>query len=183
MASTSFLVKWPHLKEQLQFPSESSLAGYSRVLTEAIRSKSLHRSVESQGFLHFLDHIRNSLLGGFGEDRLLAVALACKVAISAKSTKQNIQRILDGDALALPLPPLKTLPDSDNRYYAANIWRFASKDWITPFLALGALEEDSGENTRRECIEGLLMRSSGIGNALRVLEINLKTLHFHPECH
>lgn len=175
------LVKWRHLKEQFQFSSESSLAGYSRALTAAIRSKSLHRSVESQGFQNFLEFIRSTLLNGTGEDRLLAVALACKVTISAKGTRPKIERIFEGAALGSPLPPLKALSDPDDRYYAANVWRFASRGWITHFLALGALEEESAENTRRECTEGLLALSSGIGKALKTLESTLPALHFLPE--
>ena len=100
---------------------------------------------------------------------MLAVALACKVTISAKGTRPKIERIFEGAALGSPLPPLKALSDPDDRYYAANVWRFASRGWITHFLALRALEEESAENTRRECTEGLLALSSGIGRLSKLL--------------
>lgn len=140
----------------------------------------MHRSVGSLEFQNFLHFIQIALREGSETERLLAVALACKVAVSAKHSRQDIERILASEALTKPLPPLKTLEDSDNRYYAASVWRFASRDWIVSFLALGALEEESAENTRRECIEGLVSRL-GISNAFKALETKLPALRLLPE--
>ena len=132
----------------------------------------------SQGFLSFLDFITASLSEGDGENQLRAVALACKVAISAKSAGHQIEQILNGPALATPLPPLGLLPDPDDRYYAANVWRFTSRDWMSQFLTVAALEEESAENTRRECIYGLLTLSNSVGEIVKQLELNLQILRF-----
>ena len=165
------------MKEQIQFPAESSLVEYSRALTEAIRTKTLHRALESQGFRNFLDFITTSLGEDGGENQLRAVALACKVAISAKSAGHQIEQILNGPALASPLAPLRLLPDPDDRYYAANVWRFTSRDWIPQFLSVAAIEEESAENSRRECIDGLLALSNSVGEIVRLLELNLKAIN------
>jgi len=166
------------LKEQIQFPVEPNLVEYSRALTEAIRTKTLHRALESEGFRNFLDFITASLAVQDKENRLRAVALACKVAISAKSAGHQIEQILNGPALASPLPPLGLLSDPDDRYYAANIWRYTSRDWIPQFLTMAAIEEESAENSRRECIYGLLTLLKSVGEIFRLLESNLRAIRF-----
>src|SRR5262249_39354689 len=49
------------------------------------------------------------------------------------------------------------------------------------FLALGVLEEESGEKARRECTDGLLAQTAGLGTALHHLTSKLKGLPFSAE--
>lgn len=169
------------LREEIQFPTAPSLSGYSQVLTSLIRNKVLHGAVKTPGFENFLNFVETSLSSGTPEERLLAVALVCKVANTIKTTRGRIAQVLAGDALALPLPPLKLLSDSDDRFYAANIWRFSLRSWSLGFLTLGILDEESAEKSRRECAEGLLAETSGLEAAFRILEQNLSSLRFSTE--
>jgi hypothetical protein len=175
------LIELGILREEIQFPAAQSLSGYSKVLTSLIRSKTLHGAVKTPGFEHFLSFVEASLSGGTPEERLLAVALVCKVANSVKTARERITRVLAGDSLALPLPPLKLLSDSDDRFYAANFWRFSSRSWSLGFLALGILDEESAEKSRRECADGLLAETSGLEAAFRILDQNLSPLRLFTE--
>jgi hypothetical protein len=170
-----------HLKDESQFPDATSLSGYSEVLTSLIRVKALHGATKSSGFQRFLDFAKVAISTGTPEERLLAVALICKVANSVKSVRDRILDILDSETLTAPLPPLKLLSDSDDRFYAANVWRFIEKSWVIEYLALGVLVEESAEKSRRECAEGLLAQTSGLGEAFSILEMHLNTLQFTTE--
>ncbi len=133
--------------------------------------------MKSPGFQHFLEFVRASVASGTPEDRLLAVALVCKVANSVKTTRERIAKVLGSDALEAPLAPLRLLSDSDDRFYAANVWRFTSRTWLIEFLTVGVLDEESAEKARRECAEGLLALIPDLGAAFRILEQNLNSLH------
>ena len=169
------------MKDEPQFPDATSLSGYSDVLTSLIRVKALHGATKSPGFQRFLDFVKLTISTGTPDERLLAVALICKVANSVKSARDRVLGILDSESLTDPLPPLKLLSDSDDRFYAANVWRFVEKSWVIEYLALGVLVEESAEKARRECAEGLLARTSGLGETFSILAKYLSALQFTSE--
>lgn len=169
------------LKSGSEFPEASSLPAYSQVITSLIRTKNLHGSLESEGFRQFLGAIQDALVNGPPADRLLAVSLGCKVANSAKAARSRITTILDSDALSHVLPPLKELGDSDDRYYAASVWRFTERSWMADFLAIGVMQEESAEKARQECVEGLVARAPGLGSVFSILEQRLSDLRLDTE--
>lgn len=164
------------MKDESHFPDVASLSEYSEAITSLIRVKTLHSATKSSGFQTFLDSAKAAISKGTPEDRLLGVALLCKVANSVKSVRDQVSGILDSDCLTDPLPPLKVLSDPDDRFYAASIWRFIENSWLIEYLALGMLDEESAEKARRECAEGLLAKTSDLGVAFSMLEKYLSTL-------
>jgi hypothetical protein len=175
------LLKSGILSDEIKFPASPHLSGYSEVITLLIREKTLHAAVKTEGFDQFLCFIGKLLATGTPEQRLLSVALACKVSNSVKAVRERIVALFETDALETPLAPLRTISDSDDRYYAANLWRFTSRDWLSAFLACGMLDEESAEKSRRECADGLLSRCAEVGHAFNVLEQNLKIMRFSSE--
>jgi hypothetical protein len=175
------LLKLGILNDDIQFPVAPDLLGYSEIITLLVREKTLHAAVKTEGFARFLDFTGKLLATGTPEQRLLSVALACKVSNSVKAIRERIVALFETDALEIPLAPLKTISDSDDRYYAANLWRFTSRGWLAAFLACGVLDEESAERSRRECADGLLSRCAEVGEAFNVIEQNLKVLRFSSD--
>lgn len=136
--------------------------------------------MKTAAFDTFLRFLAGALATGSDLEKLAALALACKVGNSVKTVKPRIAALINGLALA-EFPPLRRLSDSDERYYAANVWRYSNAAWISEFLIQCIVEEESAEKARRECTDGLVCLSAGVEELLKTLGTRIRFVMFDTE--
>lgn len=113
-------------------------------------------------------------------DRLHTVAALERAANTARSLRKPVEALME-DTVTRPLSRLHELRDPDDRRYAARVWRVVPTAWNVRDLAIAAVREESGENARTECIEGVVELSEDIEQGLEALRTALFALTFETK--
>lgn len=153
-------------------------------LSTLIRNRTLNRVAKDpnfqMGIARLAEIAGNSKLE---RERLVAVAALCRIGNIAKSSRSELDNLLAKN-LVDPLAPLRLLIDPDDRFYVASAWRAARFEWWRGYLADAAVEEETAERVRAECLEGLCVLCTDLEDALQQLRGPLRKLRFateHPE--
>ena len=161
-----------------QFAASSDVYSQRDALIALVKAKQLHQVAHEEpfrkGLVKAADTVQRSEIG---KERLLGVALLERTAAVAKSLRPEIDSLLIG-SLTKPLPDLEELTDADDRLYAARSWRGARCEWFPEVLARSAAAEESAENVRRECLEGVVELTSDIAAVFRLLGTAFRTIVF-----
>lgn len=161
-----------------RFADADDTSARRAALIELIKSKQLHKVVNSESLRRGLERLAASVRQDSGDlDRLLAVATLQRTAASAPSIRKVVASLMNG-AVTRPLSNLHELPDIDDRLYAAKSWRVLPSAWPLGVLAEAAAREESGEAARRECVEGLVALAGDVSEALSVLGKALLAVRF-----
>src|SRR5262245_25784648 len=97
-----------------------------------------------------------------------ALALAFRIAATARGTRTDIPRIFDQILNQVPESP-RVLEDPKDRMYFGQAMRFAKGEWVVPFLGREIVLEDSGENAREALIAALVSKASSVNQVLDYL--------------
>jgi len=153
-------------------------------LSTLIRNRTLNRVVKDHNFQMGITHLAeiagNSKLE---RERLVAVAALCRIGNIAKSLRSEVDNLL-AQNLVDPLAPLRMLIDPDDRFYVASAWRATRYEWWRGYLADAAVEEETAERVRAECLEGLCVLCAHFEDVLEQLRGPLRKLRFateHPD--
>lgn len=147
---------------------ETLLAGTSdvdaleRIVRDLIKSHRLVRLTREKAFGEILDCM-GSLISHAPDEtsRLKAIATVMRVAAVAKSSRKDIEELLSR-VVEGPLVPPSSLPDADDRLYLAVGLRSVPQDWVVPYAASAAVEEESGERARSEFLSVVVDRSPNL---------------------
>ncbi len=112
------------------------------------------------------------------KQKLLALTVPMRVASRIKSRKVKLKEEL-GDILHVAPPALSELGDADDRFYAAQALKFASGDWVIPYLARSIVEEEAGEKARSELVQIFLETTTDLSCAFNALRKPIT--EFRPE--
>ena len=102
------------------------------------------------------------------KQKLLALTVLARIASRIKAKRNDLVQKME-TILQTPLPGLPELDDAEDRAYAAQALKWASGDWIVPYLARSIVEEESGEKARATLVQILLMKSSNLTSAFDAL--------------
>jgi hypothetical protein len=175
------ITRWTVKRRKFPIKMETDLGTFLSGYSPKERVAALGRLAGTPSQIHLLvkdpkfDLALQSLLesvGPSGEEktRLLAVAYVSKLAAVIKSRRKMFNDWLER-ALKEPLPPLTRLQDPDERAYVANACGVAAMVWCRQYLAIGAVNEESAENARLECLKSLISScpdlETAVGELLR----------------
>ena len=147
-------------------------------LIELVKNKQLHQVANEESFRKGLINLARTVRATeCGAQRLLAIAVLERAAAVAKSLRPEIDALLSASMID-PLPELQELSDVDDRFYAAKSWRGTRAEWFPEYLARAAVAEESGENVRRECLEGVIELTPDVATAFRSLGGAFRTVSF-----
>lgn len=100
--------------------------------------------------------------------KLLAIAEAIRLSQVVKKWVPEITQRLT-PAFTEELPPLRLLPDADDRLNVARACSLMTADWMVSYLARCIADEEQGEKTRAELMAGLLRRANTLSDAVQAL--------------
>ncbi|MDE0058888.1 MAG: hypothetical protein OXI22_02825 [Defluviicoccus sp.] len=109
---------------------------------------------------------------------LLALTVLTRVASRVKNERKKLIEEIE-QALQSPLPQLAILDDADDRAYAAQALKWATGDWVLPYIAQAIVHEEAGEKTRSELIRILLNIAPDLTTAFQALRKPLEV--WQPE--
>ena len=161
-----------------RFAASSQVDTQRDALIALVKNKQLHQVANDESFRQGLSNLALTVQQGTsGVQRLLAVATLERVAAVVKSLRPDVNELLDR-FITRPLPSLHELADVDDRFYAARSWRAVRGEWYREHLAQAAVCEESGENVRRECLEGLVELAADISVVIGLLRAAFLTVAF-----
>lgn len=149
----------------------------SKTISSLLKTKTLHQFSKSPAFQTLVGRLAEVGRDIRASDRLLAIALLCKMAALVKAQRSQLTRLVE-ESLEHPLQPLNSLPDPDDRYYLSTFWRFSRPRWAEHYLASSAVHEEGSEPVRKECIEGLLSGSDSLSSSVDLITEAMKELNF-----
>ena len=146
-------------------PMEQRIRG----LKELMKGGAIHAVRDDPRFAKGIDdavwEVRSA---GDPKQMLLALSVVARIASRLKAKRNELGRKLAAE-LQAPLPNLSELSDAEDRAYAAQALKWASGDWVVPYLARAIVEEESGERARSELTRALLDKSSDLASAFDAL--------------
>lgn len=172
MTTTSELVS--------RFADAGNTSSRREALIDLIKAKQLHSVVSTEPFRLGLAGLARSAGDGGDRDRLLAVATLQRAAASAPPIRSTVKALMK-DVVTRPLSDLHELSDIDDRLYAAKSWRVVPSAWSLDVLATAAVQEESGEAARRECVEGLVELANDVSEAISALRKALPAIRFETK--
>lgn len=161
-----------------RFAAAADTSSRRAALIELIKTRRIHRVLDTESFRLGLDRLAGSARNGDSEsDRVLAVATLQRAAASASPIRNSVRSLMSG-AVVRPLSNLHELDDVDDRLYAAKSWRVVPSAWSPDVLAAAAALEESGEAARKECIAGVVELAGDVSEAMAALRKALVTVRF-----
>ena len=100
---------------------------------------------------------------------LIAAATLERAAAVVKTLRPRIDELLQR-TITSRLADLHQLSDGNERQYAARTWRAVRSSWYIDYLAEAAVREESGENIRKECLEGVIALAEDVSVALEAVQ-------------
>lgn len=145
-----------------------------------VKTKQLHKASKSPEFPPLMRRLRSGLTSKLPSDRALALSVVGKLGVIVRGLRGEITDALS-DLIGQPPPPILTLVEADDRFYAAQFWRYVRPDWAADLLAECVVEEESSETFRRECMEGLVQIHSQLASVLEAIVPRVRALSFETE--
>lgn len=102
------------------------------------------------------------------KQKLLALTVLARIGSRIKAERNELGRELAA-ALRTPPPKLSELGDAEDRAYAAQTLKWASGDWVVPYLARSIVEEETGEKARSELVQALFANASDLASTFDAL--------------
>jgi len=169
------------MRNQLDlFSSAEDVNIQAQALSELMKMKQLHQAASDPLFEKGIESVIRSAADTHNPPRCLtAMAIAIRIASLVKPLRTRM--VQDLSKLVEPLPSLQEIADKDDRFYVANLWRYADHSWISDFLAVGGVDEENSEKVRGECMEGIVAIAPDLGGALAALLTPLRRLQFGTE--
>lgn len=160
-----------------RFADAGDTSARRAALIDLIKARQVHKVLGAESWRRGIERLADSARDDRDDvERLLAVATLQRAAASAPPIRKAVQSLMTG--VTRPLSRLHELPDVDDRLYAAKSWRVAPAAWSPAALATAAALEESGEATRRECVEGLVELAGDISEAVSVLRKAILAVRF-----
>ncbi|MBV5270290.1 MAG: hypothetical protein JZU55_10820, partial [Afipia sp.] len=169
-------------KELESFASGNDVATQAEAFSKLVKLKRMHRAAKEPEFSLGVQKLLNALSEESTKEaeRLTASMVLLRIAALVKPWNGQIAKSLKL-GLAKQLPALETVADPDDRYYIGTCWRVVNQPWIRAYLAAGAIQEESSERVRIECLEGVVALSTDLADALVELIAPLRRLSFSTE--
>ena len=139
-------------------------------LVALIKTKQIHKAAQDNSFNEGLRNLGQAIKESKSAvDTLTAAATLERAAALVKPLRQQIDELLK-ESITTQLPSLQHLSDKNDRQYAARTWRAVRSPWYVDYLAETAVQEESGENIRRECLEGIIAVAGDVSVALSEIQ-------------
>ena len=188
----------------LQFAAATDAQSQRAALVSMIKAKQVHEAARNSSFNEGLHKLGQAIKdsneghqplgaavglperghpikdGNEGHEPLLAAATLERAAAVVKRLRPQIDELLQ-QSITDQLPDLHQLKDRNDRQYAARTWRAVRSPWYVDYLAKAAVQEESGENIRKECLEGVITLSADISAALSTLQQAFKVTNFETK--
>jgi hypothetical protein len=161
------------------FGTAPTVAEQADALSALIKLKKIHAAAKEPAFDAGIQRLISAAKKSDDvSTRSLAIANLLRIAVLVRRQQEPITRALCAD-LNDPLPPLVKVPDPNDRYYLACLWRYAKPTWLTEFLAAASVLEENSEKVRAECVEGLFSLKPTVSEVLETISPVLRA--WHPE--
>lgn len=153
-----------------QFAASQDAHLQRAALVSLIKTKQIHKAAQDNSFNEGLRKLGQAIKeSNSALDTLIAAATLERAAALVKPLRQQINELLK-KSITTRLAGLHHLSDKNDRQYAARTWRAVRSSWYIDYLAEAAVREESGENIRKECLEGVIALAEDVSAALRELQ-------------
>jgi hypothetical protein len=159
-----------------EFYNARSVSMQHEAVRRLFASKQIHSAVSEPRFEEQIEELgRTAEESKESEERLLAIATLGRLMTVSKAMRTRIEP-LQRRAVASPLPPLRLLPEPDDRGYVVEACRLAEREWLIPFLAAATVEEVGEKNKAREkMVDVLLEKVGSVAGVIGQLGIAFRT--------
>ena len=155
------------LQEALSAPDLPSLQA---ILRKQMASQRIQAVIKGDG----LAAISNRILHLAERDatvELLAGAALARLAAVARNREKEVFGLLPSLFTGVP-PSVETLPNGDDKAYAATSLQYCNSHWVKEYCLSEAIVIDTAEEARRELLAGGLNEAGTLSSFLRQLELN-----------
>lgn len=143
-------------------------------LTSLIAAKFLPKNADHEAIRAGRDRLLNDAVEAIDPThRLLAIAEAIRLTQVVKRWLPDISNRLR-PAFESQLPPLRLLPEADDRLNVARACGLMSNAWLVAYLAQSIAEEEQGEKTRAELMSVLLSRVGTLVEAVSTMSTHFE---------
>ena len=154
----------------LQFATAQDTKLQRAALVSLIKTKQIHEAARDNTFNEGLIKLGHEIQDSKDVDGpLIAAATLERAAAVVKTLRPRINELLQ-KSITTRLADLHQLSDGNDRQYAARTWRAVRSSWYLDYLAEAAVREESGENIRKECLEGVITLAEDVSAALGALQ-------------
>ena len=153
----------------VQFATAQDVQLQRAAIVSLIKTKQVHEAARDKSFNEGLRKLGQAIQDT--EDphgSLIAAATLERAAAVVKTLRPQVNELLQR-SITTQLDDLNQLKDRNDRQYAARTWRAVRSSWYVDYLAKAAVREESGENIRKECLEGVIALSEDVSAALHAL--------------
>lgn len=171
----------PDLERLLSsFSSEHTAEGLAKIAQGLLSSKQVNKARPDSRFEQGLRNCISVLTSDRADaERLKALAIAYRLGSTSKPVMTTV-RELASQALKKQIPPLNSLADGEDRYYASLALLDAKGDWVTDFVAQSVAREETAE-TARTTLAKRLLADLPVSDALTLVAQHLGALSFGTE--
>ena len=153
-----------------QFATAKEARLQRAALVSLIKTKLIHEAARHNLFKEGLRKLGKEIQAGRDIDGVLIAAATLERAAAVVKTLRPQTNELLQKSITTQLPDLHELDDGNDRQYAARTWRAVRSSWYIDYLAKAAVREESGENIRKECLEGVITLAEDVSAALGALQ-------------
>ena len=154
----------------VQFATAPAAQLQRAALVSLIKTKQVHEAARDNLFNEGLRKLGQAIQDSNDtHEPLIAAATLERAAAVVKTLRPRINALLRKSITTQPAD-LHQLKDRNDRQYAARTWRAVRSSWYVDYLAKAAVREESGENTRKECLEGVIALAEDVSAALSALQ-------------
>lgn len=151
------------------FAGSATSAERRDALTSLISAKFLPKYADNSAIRAGLERLLFEAVSGADPfERLLAIAEIIRLSQVVKRWLPEISNRLQ-PAFEQELPPLRLLPEADDRLNVARACSLMSQQWLTSYLAQSIADEEQGEKARAELMGALLTRASTLAEAVTAI--------------
>ena len=154
----------------VQFATAQDAQLQRAALVSLIKTKQAHEAARDNSFNEGLRKLGQAIQDSNDAcGPLIAAATLERAAAVVKTLRPRINELLQ-KSITTRLADLHQLRDGNDRQYAARTWRAVRSSWYVDYLSKAAVREESGENIRKECLEGVIALAEDVSAALSALQ-------------
>lgn len=165
---SAFSISEPGEKAIDEFASMQTIQQGRAAILSLVKSKELDRAWRTARFREGLERLIRFTSSEDDAIRAAAIALALRIAASAKTARREVQRAVI-PSVRIPLPSASILSDPKDREYIAQAAELSSESWVIPYLGTEITIEESGETVRSRMAAVLVSRCSSLTEVFTAL--------------
>lgn len=162
------------------FGTSGTAAEQLDALRSLAQNKTLQQASRTELFTTGLHRLAQVTTASDPKQRLHALSALGRIWSSLKPQRPAVEATLSRSEIAEPAA-LATLPEPDDRAYAALACRYVLASWARQYLATAAAGEDAAENVRADCLDSLLTITGDLRDTFALLRGRLAALSFVTE--